>query len=77
MIEEALKDLDTVTDSNRQHYGAFQAKAKIYQHTGVTKLAIVNYSQCIKLKPDEADNYIQRAGLFEQEEELGICSCYM
>ncbi|KAJ3216163.1 cytochrome c oxidase subunit 1 [Clydaea vesicula] len=70
MAEEALKDLDTVTDSNRLHLGAFQAKAKIYQLLGLPKLAIVCYSQVIKLNPDDADPYLQRACQFEIENEM-------
>lgn len=69
-IQDALKDLDSVTDGNRQHFGAFLAKANIYQNCGVTKLAIVNYSQIIKLRPDIASSYIHRANLFEAENEL-------
>jgi Tfp pilus assembly protein PilF len=66
-IAAALKDLDSITDTNRQHFGAFQAKARIYQELGITKLAVVNFSQVIKLKPDDADGYLQRATLFESE----------
>lgn len=59
-LEESLKDLDSVTDGNRQHLGAYLAKANIYQSCGVTKLAIVNYSQVIKLRPDVASSYTHR-----------------
>lgn len=86
-IQGALQDLDTITEIDRKHFGAFQAKAYIYQElgrlesvyslrhdisqtsasTGMVKLAIVNYSQLIKLKPAQADGYYQRACLFEAE----------
>ncbi|KAJ3087663.1 cytochrome c oxidase subunit 1, partial [Quaeritorhiza haematococci] len=35
----------------------------------MSKMAIINYSQVIKLKPDNADGYYQRAILFEDEKE--------
>jgi tetratricopeptide (TPR) repeat protein len=69
-LEDSLKDLDSITDGNRQHLGAYLAKANIYQNCGVTKLAIVNYSQVIKLRPGIAATYIHRANLFESENEL-------
>ncbi|KAI9092398.1 hypothetical protein DFS34DRAFT_633351 [Phlyctochytrium arcticum] len=68
-IQDALRDLDTITDINKQHFGAFQAKARIYQELGMIKLAVVSYSQVIKLKPQDADGYFQRACLFEAENE--------
>ncbi|KAI8804058.1 hypothetical protein BJ742DRAFT_826275 [Cladochytrium replicatum] len=68
-IEAGIRDLDSITETNKQHFGAFQAKAKIYQLIGAIKLAIVNYSQVIKLKPDDPDGYYQRACLFEAENE--------
>ncbi|KAJ3108931.1 cytochrome c oxidase subunit 1 [Phlyctochytrium planicorne] len=85
-IDAALKDLDAITDSNKLHLGAFQAKARIYQEVikeerqpglpldpnvaGLVKLAVVNYSQVIRLKPDDPDGYYQRACLFELENEM-------
>ncbi|RKO91226.1 hypothetical protein BDK51DRAFT_37796 [Blyttiomyces helicus] len=68
-IQEALDDLDSITKTNKQHFGAIQGKARIYQELGMIKLAIVNYSQIIKLKPDEPDGYYNRACLFEAENE--------
>ncbi|KAJ3123091.1 cytochrome c oxidase subunit 1 [Physocladia obscura] len=68
------------------HYGAFLSKAKIYEELtveerssglplepatlGLIKLAIVNYSQIIRMKPDEAEGYYRRACLFEAENEM-------
>ncbi|KAJ1568864.1 cytochrome c oxidase subunit 1, partial [Nowakowskiella sp. JEL0078] len=69
-VELALKDLDAITESNRQHFGAFLAKSRIYQEIGAIKLAIVNYSQVVKLKPEHPDGYYQRACLFEAENEM-------
>ncbi|KAJ3299237.1 cytochrome c oxidase subunit 1 [Borealophlyctis nickersoniae] len=68
-IQIALNDLDAITETNRQHFGAVQAKARIYQELGMIKLAVVAYSQVIKLKPDDADGYYNRACLFEAENE--------
>ncbi|KAJ3259016.1 cytochrome c oxidase subunit 1 [Chytriomyces hyalinus] len=69
--DRALKDLDAITDTNKQHFGAFLAKARIYEElTTHIKMAIVNYSQIIRLKPDEAEGYYHRACLFESENEM-------
>ncbi|TPX57923.1 hypothetical protein PhCBS80983_g03494 [Powellomyces hirtus] len=69
-VQAALRDLDGITDTNRQHLGAFQTKGRLYQELGAVKMAVVNYSQVIKLKPHDADAYFQRAALFEQENEM-------
>ena len=45
--------------------GAFLIKARVYQALGIHKLAIINYSSVIKLKPDSVDAYFNRALLFE------------
>ncbi|KAJ1556100.1 cytochrome c oxidase subunit 1, partial [Cladochytrium tenue] len=83
--DQALKDLEAITDTNKKHLGAFLAKARTYQrlvlldhdpdgpldasNLATVKLAIVNYSQFIKLKPECSDGYYQRACLFELENE--------
>ncbi|KAJ3354247.1 cytochrome c oxidase subunit 1 [Entophlyctis luteolus] len=83
--ERALKDLDAITEINKQHLGAFMAKARIYEELtseerisglpleattiGFIKMAIVNYSQIIRLKPESAEGYYHRACLFEAENE--------
>ncbi|KAJ3212811.1 cytochrome c oxidase subunit 1 [Dinochytrium kinnereticum] len=80
-VDAALKDLDAITDSNKLHLGAFQAKARIYQEVikeerqpglplDPNVAAIVNYSQVIRLKPEDPDGYYQRACLFELENEM-------
>lgn len=65
--ENALKDLDALTENNKLHMGAFQTKGRIYQALGIIKQAIVNYSAVIRLKPDNADAFYNRASLFEAE----------
>ncbi|KAH9251261.1 hypothetical protein BASA81_010883 [Batrachochytrium salamandrivorans] len=69
-VENALRDLNSITDNNKMHLGAFQSKARIYQALGIIKLAIVNYSAVIRLKVDGADGYYNRACLFEMENEM-------
>ncbi|KAI8923467.1 hypothetical protein BC831DRAFT_470816 [Entophlyctis helioformis] len=69
-VESALRDLDNITENNKVHLGAFQTKARIYQALGIIKLAIVNYSAVIRLKPEDADGYYNRACLFEAENEM-------
>ncbi|KAI8896697.1 hypothetical protein BC833DRAFT_596500 [Globomyces pollinis-pini] len=68
--ESALRDLNAITENNRVHLAAFQAKARIYQALGLYKLAIVNYSTVIRLKNDSPDAYFNRACLFEIENEI-------
>ena len=68
-VESALRDLDNITENNKVHLGAFQTKARIYQALGIIKLAIVNYSAVIRLKPDNPDGFYNRACLFEAEGE--------
>ncbi|KAJ3259590.1 cytochrome c oxidase subunit 1 [Boothiomyces macroporosus] len=67
--ESALRDLDAITENNKIHLAAFQAKARIYQAIGMFKLAIINYSTVIRLKSDCADAYYNRACLFEIDHE--------
>jgi tetratricopeptide (TPR) repeat protein len=66
----ALADLDSLTENNKVHLGAFQAKARIYQALGMYKLATVNYGTVIRLKPDNPDAYFNRALLFEVDDEI-------
>jgi tetratricopeptide (TPR) repeat protein len=66
----ALADLDSLTENNKVHLAAFQAKARIYQALGMYKYAIVNYATVIRLKPDNPDAYFNRALLFEIEDEV-------
>ncbi|KAJ3324940.1 cytochrome c oxidase subunit 1 [Boothiomyces sp. JEL0866] len=75
--ESALRDLDAITENNKIHLAAFQAKARIYQAIGkilvilgMYKLAIINYSTVIRLKSDCADAYYNRACLFEIDHEV-------
>jgi hypothetical protein len=41
-VELALKDLDSITDNNKTHFGSFDAKARIYQALG--KLYLIKRS---------------------------------
>ena len=68
-VELAIKDLDSITDNNKAHLGAFDAKARIYQALGILRQAITNYSAVIRLKPDDPYGFYQRAVLFEKESE--------
>ena len=69
--------MDSLTDGNKSHLGAFDTKARIYKElgntngltaTGLNKLAIANYSSVIRLKPDIPYGYYQRACLYEKEQ---------
>ncbi len=40
--------------------------AEIYRQEGDSTMAIINYSRAIKLNPDDANIYYNRAALFEE-----------
>ncbi|KAI8916097.1 hypothetical protein EDD86DRAFT_268223 [Gorgonomyces haynaldii] len=73
-VESALRDLDAITANNKLHLGAFQAKARIYQAIGILKLAVINYSNVIKLKPGSVDAYYNRAMVFEAMGETSFAN---
>lgn len=68
-VELAVKDLNSITDNVKSHFGAFDAKARIYHALSLARLAIINYSAVIRLKPEFAYGYYRRACLFEEENE--------
>ena len=41
-------------------------RAEIYKQQGDSTMAIINYSQAIKLNPDDAEVYYNRAALFKE-----------
>ena len=65
--DSAINDLDRITELNNTHLGAYWAKARAYHESGLTKQAIANWSMLVRLKPENADGYFQRACLYEQE----------
>ena len=42
------------------------SSAEIYRQEGDSTMAIINYSRAIKLNPDDANIYYNRAALFEE-----------
>lgn len=65
--EAAIKDLDAITEINRNHIGAQWAKARIFQELGMNKQAITSYSQFIILKQECVEGYMQRSKIYEAE----------
>jgi Tfp pilus assembly protein PilF len=41
-------------------------RAEIYKQEGDSTMAIINYSQAIKLEPEDANIHYRRASLFEE-----------
>ncbi len=66
-LDLAMRDLDTITDKNKNQYPVFDAKARLYQALELNRLAIVNFSSCIKIRPRTWDPYFQRGCLFDAE----------
>ncbi|XP_028413242.1 uncharacterized protein LOC114536089 isoform X2 [Dendronephthya gigantea] len=62
--KKALEDLTYITKKNSNIVKVFLSKAEIYKKQGDSTMAILNYSQAIKLNPGDADVYYNRAALF-------------
>ena len=51
---------------DRQHLHCSLYRAEIYRKQGDITMAIVNYTQAIKMNPTDHDAYFQRAEMYEQ-----------
>lgn len=49
---------------------AFMSRAEIYKQRGETTLALINYTQAVKVKPDDAEIYFKRAKMYEKIGEI-------
>ena len=52
------------------HFEILRSRADIFAQLGDYTMAIVNYSQAIKLTPDDEETYFQRAEIFEKTGSL-------
>ncbi|XP_060684942.1 uncharacterized protein ttc6 [Hemiscyllium ocellatum] len=66
---DALDDLNFVLKHNRNHADAYTSKGDIYRNKGDITMAIINYSQGLKCRPD-ADIYFKRAEMYEKNNDL-------
>ncbi|XP_078263288.1 uncharacterized protein ttc6 isoform X2 [Rhinoraja longicauda] len=66
---EALDDLNFILKHNKNHADAYISKGDIYRDKGDITMAIINYSQGLKCRPDE-DIYFRRAELYEASNDL-------
>ncbi|XP_048456382.1 uncharacterized protein ttc6 [Rhincodon typus] len=66
---DALDDLNFVLKHNRNHADAYTSKGDIYREKGDITLAIINYSQGLKCRPDD-DIYFKRAEMYEKNNDL-------
>lgn len=49
---------------------ALMSRAEIYKQRGETTLALFNYTQAIKVKPDDAEIYFKRAKMYEKMDKI-------
>lgn len=52
-------------------------RAQIHREGGDVTMAIVNYTQAIKLDPEDYEAYYQRAEMYEKVILLYVCVCVM
>ena len=52
-------------------------RAQIHREGGDVTMAIVNYTQAIKLDPEDYEAYYQRAEMYEKVIFLYVCVCEM
>nr|KAF6394144.1 tetratricopeptide repeat domain 6 [Pipistrellus kuhlii] len=64
-FNEALDDLNYITKCNKNNAEAYLSKAEIFRKRKEVTLAILNYTQAIKLKPMDADIYFRRGEMYE------------
>ncbi|XP_067895393.1 uncharacterized protein ttc6 isoform X2 [Heterodontus francisci] len=68
-MSDALDDLNFVLKHNKNHADAYTSKGDIYRNKGDITMAIINYSQGLKCRPD-GDVYFKRAEMYEQSNDL-------
>uniref|UniRef100_A0A8C1Z8C3 Tetratricopeptide repeat domain 6 n=1 Tax=Cyprinus carpio TaxID=7962 RepID=A0A8C1Z8C3_CYPCA len=69
--DRALDDLNVILMTNAKCVSdAFMSTAEIYKQRGETTLALFNYTQAIKVKPDDAEIYFKRAKMYEKMGEI-------
>ncbi|XP_059812571.1 uncharacterized protein ttc6 [Hypanus sabinus] len=66
---DALDDLNFVLKHNKSHADAYTSKGDIYRKKGDIIMAIINYSQGLKCRPDD-DVYFRRAEMYEASNDL-------
>ncbi|XP_078089235.1 uncharacterized protein ttc6 [Mustelus asterias] len=66
---DALDDLNFVLKHNKNHADAYTSKGDIYRNRGDITLAIINYSQGLKCRPDD-DVHFKRAEMYEKNNDL-------
>ncbi|XP_072135606.1 uncharacterized protein ttc6 [Mobula birostris] len=66
---DALDDLNFVLKHNKSHADAYTSKGDIYRKKGDITMAIINYSQGLKCRPDD-DVYFRRAEMYEASNDL-------
>ena len=64
--KDALDDLQFILKHTKTHSGAYRSMAEIYMKQDDITMAIVNYTQAIKLNPRDHEAYFARAECYEK-----------
>ncbi|XP_007891557.2 uncharacterized protein LOC103178545 [Callorhinchus milii] len=70
-VPNALEDLNYVLKNNKIHADAYRSKAEIYRSRGEITMAIINYTQALKCKPDD-ETYFRRGEMHEHRNEVRL-----
>ncbi|WAR00024.1 TTC6-like protein [Mya arenaria] len=68
--KEALEDLTFILKHTKNHSGAYRSMAEIYQKQDDITMAIVNYTQAIKLNPRDHEAFFARAECYEKRGDM-------
>ncbi|XP_046576439.1 LOW QUALITY PROTEIN: uncharacterized protein LOC124284394 [Haliotis rubra] len=68
--QAALDDLNFIMKKNKRHAGAYRSMAEIYRRQNDITMAIVNYTQALKLNPHDHEAFFRRAEMYEQRGEM-------
>ncbi|XP_078601975.1 uncharacterized protein LOC144876496 isoform X1 [Branchiostoma floridae x Branchiostoma japonicum] len=66
----AIEDLNFILKHNKKHVGAYRSRAEVYRKQDDYTSAIVNYTQAIKLQPDDHEAYYYRAEMYEKKGDM-------
>ncbi|XP_033743076.1 uncharacterized protein LOC117329299 isoform X6 [Pecten maximus] len=68
--KEALEDLTFILKHSKNHSGSYRSMAEIYRKQGEITMAVINYTQAVKLNPLDHEAYYQRALMYEKRGDM-------
>ncbi|XP_021358969.1 uncharacterized protein LOC110454008, partial [Mizuhopecten yessoensis] len=68
--KEALDDLTFILKHSKNHSGAYRSMAEIYRKQGEITMAVINFTQAVKLNPLDHEAYYQRALMYEKRGDM-------